>query len=223
MEICTLERPGPFLADPLGVPRRVSVVALDPLLEAGATSALRCCPEVAVVVPGEQADVTVLIVDRVTDEVLDAIRRTRAAVHRPDVVLVATDLAASEVLHAIAAGARGLLRRHEASATSLAHTVLAAAGGDCTVPPDLLADLLEQGIGESGAAPNRPGLAGAVLNERERAVLRLVADGCDTHEIARELCYSTRTVTSVLHDVTHRFRLRNRAHAVAYALRAGLL
>jgi len=54
-------------------------------------------------------------------------------------------------------------------------------------------------------------------------VLRLVADGRETGEIARELCYSTRTVVSVVHDITNRFRLRNRAHAVAYALRAGLL
>jgi DNA-binding CsgD family transcriptional regulator len=30
-------------------------------------------------------------------------------------------------------------------------------------------------------------------------------------------------VTDIIHDVTHRFRLRNRVHAVAYALRAGLL
>jgi DNA-binding CsgD family transcriptional regulator len=30
-------------------------------------------------------------------------------------------------------------------------------------------------------------------------------------------------VTTVVHDITQRFRLRNRAHAVAYALRAGLL
>jgi hypothetical protein len=30
-------------------------------------------------------------------------------------------------------------------------------------------------------------------------------------------------VSTVLHDITNRFRLRNRAHAVAYALRAGLL
>jgi len=54
-------------------------------------------------------------------------------------------------------------------------------------------------------------------------VLRLIADGCDTSEIANRLAYSERTVKNVLHDVTTRLQLRNRSHAVAYALRQGLI
>jgi DNA-binding NarL/FixJ family response regulator len=54
-------------------------------------------------------------------------------------------------------------------------------------------------------------------------VLSMVADGQETDDIARALCYSSRTVTGVVHDITQRYRLRNRAHAVAYALRTGLL
>ena len=42
-------------------------------------------------------------------------------------------------------------------------------------------------------------------------------------EIARELCYSQRTVKNILHDVTTRLQLRNRSHAVAYAVREGLI
>ncbi|MCO1578426.1 response regulator transcription factor [Crossiella sp. SN42] len=203
----------------MGEPVRVSVVALDPMLEAGATGALHSCPDLAVAGPGEPPEVTVVIVDAVADSVLDLVRETRDGPDRPEVVLVATDLAPAEALHAIAAGARGLLRRREASADRLARTVLAAAGGDCTVPPDLLDELLEH---RARPVP-RAGIGGVALNEREREVLRLVADGRETGEIAQQLCYSPRTVVSVVHDITHRFRLRNRAHAVAYALRAGLL
>jgi len=54
-------------------------------------------------------------------------------------------------------------------------------------------------------------------------VLRLVSDGHDTSEIATTLCYSERTVKNVLHDVTTRLNLRNRSHAVAYAMREGLI
>lgn len=61
------------------------------------------------------------------------------------------------------------------------------------------------------------------LDDRERTVLRLVADGHETAEIARELSYSVRTITMIVHDITHRLRLRNRAHAVAFALRQGLI
>ncbi|MFD9356156.1 response regulator transcription factor [Streptomyces sp. NPDC060031] len=209
----------------MGEPVRVSIAALDPVLEAGTRSTLLSNGDVTVILPGEQAEVAVVIVDRVTEQVLDIVRATRSAAHRPEIVLVATDLTPAEAMHAIAAGARGLLRRSEASPDRLARTVLAAAGGDCTVPPGLLDGLLEQGVGvratPADAAPAR--WAGSGLNDRERAVLRLVAEGRETGEIARELSYSPRTVTTVVHDITQRFRLRNRAHAVAYALRAGLL
>jgi DNA-binding NarL/FixJ family response regulator len=62
-----------------------------------------------------------------------------------------------------------------------------------------------------------------VLSERETTVLRLISEGYDTREIADALCYSERTVKNVIHDVTTRLQLRNRAHAVAYAVRHGLI
>ncbi|MFF3754758.1 DNA-binding response regulator [Streptomyces sp. NPDC002018] len=207
----------------MGEPTPVSVVALDPVLEAGARSALHSSPDVALVLSRETAQVTVLMVDQVAHQTMDLVRAIRSEPHRPEVVLVATDLTPAEALHAIAAGARGLLRRREASADRLVRTVLTAAGGDSTVPPDLLDRLLEQGADAGGGTSARPHIAGWGLDDRERAVLRLVADGRETEEIAKELSYSTRTVTTVMRDITQRFRLRNRAHAVAYALRAGLL
>ena len=63
----------------------------------------------------------------------------------------------------------------------------------------------------------------AGFTEREIDVLKLVAEGCDTAEIANRLAYSQRTIKNILHDVTTRFNLRNRAHAIAYALRAGVI
>jgi DNA-binding NarL/FixJ family response regulator len=67
------------------------------------------------------------------------------------------------------------------------------------------------------------GLTFAGLTPRETEVLRLVADGFDTAEIAGRMCYSERTVKNVLHDLTTRLQLRNRSHAVAYAVREGLI
>ncbi|MFI9005976.1 response regulator transcription factor [Actinosynnema sp. NPDC053489] len=194
----------------------VAVVAGDPVLEAGAASALRGHPDLVVVpaADAESARVVVVMADEVGREVLDLARSCRGAV-----VLVVADLTPAQALHAVLAGVRGLLRRRDAGPERLARAVLAAAVGDCTVPPDLLDRL--QGGGDGASAV--PALAGAGLSDRERAVLTLVAEGHETGEIARKLCYSPRTVTTVVHDITHRFRLRNRAHAVAYALRAGLL
>ncbi len=70
-------------------------------------------------------------------------------------------------------------------------------------------------------APRGLNLTG--LSSREADILRLVADGMDTAEIATTLSYSERTVKNVLHDVTSRLQLRNRSHAVAYALKQGMI
>ena len=67
------------------------------------------------------------------------------------------------------------------------------------------------------------GLRFSGLSDREVDVLRLVAEGYDTGEIARRLAFSERTIKSVLHDVTTRLQLRNRAHAVAFAVREGFI
>jgi DNA-binding CsgD family transcriptional regulator len=67
------------------------------------------------------------------------------------------------------------------------------------------------------------GLSLTGMSAREVEILRLVAEGLDTGEIAVKLSYSERTVKNALHDVTTRLQLRNRSHAVAYALKQGLI
>jgi DNA-binding NarL/FixJ family response regulator len=205
---------------------RVTVVASDPLLAAGARSALNGCPDLEVTEPEDDgASVAVAIVEEVDHRTLDVVHAARQRAERPEVVLVAGDLAPAEALHAIAAGAHGLLRRSEADEDRLVRTVFAVVSGDCTVPPDMLEGMLEEAAGDTvaDAGPDGTDKDELGLDERERRVLALLADGKETEEIARELNYSPRTVTTVIHDILHRFRLRNRAHAVAYALKTGLL
>ena len=67
------------------------------------------------------------------------------------------------------------------------------------------------------------GLTGAGLEVREVGVIRLLAEGLDTAEIAKRMNYSERTVKSIIHGVLTQRQLRNRAHAVAFALRAGVV
>ena len=86
------------------------------------------------------------------------------------------------------------------------------------LPPDLLGTLLDQVKRLKQQVPISNG-----LEPREIDVLRLLADGLGTHQIAEKLCYSERTVKNVLHGIMTRLNLRNRAHAVAYAMRAGLV
>lgn len=63
----------------------------------------------------------------------------------------------------------------------------------------------------------------AALQSRDVAVLRLLADGESTAEIADRLAYSESTIKNVIHDLVHNLGARNRAQAVALAIRAGII
>jgi DNA-binding NarL/FixJ family response regulator len=71
------------------------------------------------------------------------------------------------------------------------------------------------------AEPQRQGLAN--LSPRELDVLRLVASGSRNREICQTLVLSESTVETHLRHIYEKTGARNRADAVAYALRQGLV
>ncbi len=210
----------------MSAPIPVVVYARDPISQTGMASALGFRPEVRIVNEEDLTEgvlsVAVVIADEVDDETVRVVRRMQRT-GRARVVLVATRIDDGGLLAAIEAGACGVLRRAEANAERMVAAMRTAAAGDGTVPPDLLGRLLNQ-VGQLQREVLAPrGLSFSGVSDREAQVLSLVADGFDTAQIARQLSYSERTVKNVLHDLTARLQLRNRSHAVAYALRAGII
>jgi DNA-binding NarL/FixJ family response regulator len=202
----------------------VHVHADDPVSRSGVAAQLRARPEVHVVdsEDADSAEVAIVVADDVDEPALRAVRNLRRS-GQARVVVVVTRLDDRALLGAVEAGACGLLRRSEAVPERLAAAIEAADAGDGTVPPDLLGRLLD-GVGRLQRQVLAPrGLTFAGLTEREVQVLRLVADGFDTNEIASRLSYSERTIKNTIHDLTTRLNLRNRTHAVAYAVREGLI
>jgi DNA-binding NarL/FixJ family response regulator len=202
----------------------VLVRATDPILQNGVCMALRTRPEVWLV--GEDADVTetvaLVAADRFDDRTTQLLRAVQAQGFTK-IVLIAGEVAEAEVLTAVESGVCAVARRAEATPDLLVRLVKAAAAGEGALPPDLLGRLLSQVSRLQRHVLEPRGLQLAGISARESEVLRLVASGLSTQEIAEKLCYSQRTVKSILHDVTNRFQLKNRAHAVAYALREGLI
>lgn len=195
---------------------KVFVYAQDAVTQAGLSWQLRLHSGLEVLDPSDidAASVAVVAVDVLDETALPVIRATqRNGV--PRVVVVAGSLDEESILASVEAGASGFVRRSESSPERLLEVVKRAERGDGSVPEDLVAGLLQRA---GKATTPKP-----VLDDREVAVLRLVADGLDTAEIAAELAYSERTIKNVLHDVTSRLGLNNRSHAVAYAIRHGLI
>lgn len=199
----------------------VYVDARDPISRAGLIAQLRSRTEVLVADDPARAVVALVVAETVDESTLQTLRRLQRGSCRP--VLVASDFDEKGLAAAVEAGIAGLVRRQDASAERLARAACAAARGEGTVPPDLLGRLLDQ-VGRLQRQVLHPrGLSLTGLSHREIEILRLVAEGDDTAEIAAKLCYSQRTIKNALHDITSRLQLRNRSHAVAYALRQGLI
>jgi DNA-binding NarL/FixJ family response regulator len=203
---------------------RVVVRGGDPVSEAGVASQLRYHHDLEVLPSGAATapDVVVLIADLVNEDTAQTIR-TVVRDESARVVLVAAFVDGSAVLGAVEAGVAAIVRRSEATPDRLVTAIRAASTGDGHLPPDLLGRLLQQ-VGTSQTRPAAPqGLRFGGLTQRELTVLRLIADGYSTREIARRLSYSERTIKNSIHDLVSRFQLRNRAHAVAFAVRQGLI
>jgi len=74
----------------------------------------------------------------------------------------------------------------------------------------------------ASAAPERHSEPPA-LTPRQSAVLGLMAEGDGNAVIARTLNCSEHTVKNVIYELMGRLQARNRAHAVAHAVRGGLI
>jgi DNA-binding NarL/FixJ family response regulator len=201
-----------------------SIYADDPITRAGLAAELRQRAEIELVEPplGGAARVVVFALDELTASALELIRSVRS-MDGAQAVLVLSSLSDDDLLTVVESGACAVVWRWEATATMLAQAVIRAAAGEAALPSDLLARLLKQ-VGRLKHHVLRPQQrTPGGLSDRERRVLRLAAEGRDTDEIAGELAYSKRTVTAVMHDITMRYQLRNRTHAVAFAIREGLI
>jgi len=203
---------------------KVALQAMDPLSHAGLAALLQYRGDVTVLRPAQRNDAEVLVVaaERLTPDVVAALRRTGAEIPAP-IVLIVQEVVEAELMTAVECRVVAILPRAAVTAERLAHSVRAAATGGGVMPPNLVGELIKQveRMQRDVLAPN--GLNASGLTPREIDVLRLMADGFDTNEIAGKLCYSERTVKNVIYGVTHRLKLRNRSHAVAYALRAGMI
>ncbi|WP_408648965.1 helix-turn-helix transcriptional regulator [Streptomyces poriticola] len=214
-------------AVPPGRPGRVTVTvyAPDPILQVGVVQQLRQRPEIDLR-DGDDADgaqVSLVVVDTVDDEASALLNRLRHNSRTRTGLVVGTFESGDALQRAIDSGVAAVLRRAEADQDRLLRLVLAIANGEGVLPGDLLAKLLTHVSSLQRSTLDPRAVSLSTLTAREAEMLRLVSEGLDTAEIARKTSYSERTVKNVLHEVITRLQLRNRAHAVGYALRNGLI
>lgn len=140
---------------------------------------------------------------------IEVARAARRSAPGTAVVIYTGHTETATMQEALDAGARAVVLK-DAPLTELRRALETVASGDIYLDPAVSGALL---LGSR--APR--------LSERERDVLRLLADGFSTEEIAARLFISGHTVRAHADHAKSRLGARTRTHAVAIALRNRLI
>ncbi|WP_191498025.1 response regulator transcription factor [Mycobacterium simulans] len=203
----------------------VALLASDPLTEEGALARFSNYRELDVRSWSAGCEATVLLVlaTTITEKLLSKIDDVQRVIpgNPPKLVVVADEFSAEQVFRMIDLELTGLLDRGQTTFDSIVETIRLSAEGRLRLPERVQRDLVGR-LRSIGTAQPAAGDT-ACLAERAVEVLRLLSDGLSTCEVAMKLNYSERTIKNIVHDVVTRLKLRNRTHAIAYAVRAGII
>lgn len=121
----------------------------------------------------------------------------------------------------LAAGAFGYLLKRSVDAELLAG-IRAVHRGGTFVDPSLAGVLVQDVLAKRGSKPHSKGPV-KILSDREQQVLKLVAQGYSSPEIAKQIFVSVKTVETYRARFADKLGLRTRSEVVRYAIRMGLL
>ncbi len=149
---------------------------------------------------------------------IDGIEATRRLLARfSDLkVIVLSSFGDQYLVEAIEAGAKGYLLK-TATQPDLVCAVVQAANGQTPIDPELTPRLVGR-LAELSRMSPCPGLSG-----RQQEMLRRIAEGVPSKELAGSLSISNATLTRELRHVYDLLGVNSRAHAVAEAFKKGLL
>ncbi|WP_433727892.1 response regulator [Actinoplanes sp. CA-051413] len=211
-------------------PVRVVLADDHPMFRYGLVSAIAGNAEIEIV--GEAAggrELLALVDDAQPDVVItdltmpgmDGAAATRAILARHPTIKVLVLTMHDEnqsLIGALRAGARGYLLKG-ADRTEITRAILAVAAGESVYGTGVAHRISDFFI---GADQDRTATVFPELTDRERQVLKLLAEGRGNHEIARRLALSEKTVRNHVSAILSKLHVSDRAAAVARARDAGL-
>jgi DNA-binding NarL/FixJ family response regulator len=201
----------------------VAVCSADPFIVLGIERLLDADPRFTVVAAerSPEARVAFVVADEVDDDTLTLLSRV-VRFSSAVVVLIVDSLEEDDLAKIVECRVVSVLARSAVTADTL-RAAIDQALAERSPKHDLLTRLMGQ-LERSTAGTLQPkATAPTLVSPRERDLLKLLANGLDTAEIATRLAYSERTIKNIVHGLLRRLELRNRAHAVAYAMRVGAL
>jgi DNA-binding NarL/FixJ family response regulator len=208
--MCTIVQP----------PVRVLIVDDFPVVQEGIAGVLREAEAIEIVgiasdgaealtmAPEARPDVVLLDLNMPGEAGLTVLARMREAVPDARILVMTASEKPEDLSAALAAGAAGYLTKR-AVRTELSDAIMIVHGGGTVVPAGLAAEALRGG-------------PSAGLTDREREVLRLIAQGLTDKEIAAQLFISVRTVQNHLTAIREKTGIARRAGLARWAAENGL-
>lgn len=200
------------LADDHAVVRRSLRLLLDAEEDVSVVAEAADLPAVVRQVHGHVPHVLVLDLQMPNGSSVETIRRLRQQVPRTEIVVVTMEASPLFAQQAIDAGAIGFVLKDRAD-TELPEAVRNAARGNEYISPHV----------DAGLEALRRAVSGDGLSPRETEILRLIALGHTSAEMAAKLHLSRRTVETHRAHIHHKLGMKTRAELVGYALRRNLL
>jgi DNA-binding NarL/FixJ family response regulator len=149
---------------------------------------------------------------------IEATRRLKQCSPRSQVIVLTSYHDDEHIFPAIRAGALSYLLK-DVRLPELAEAVRKAAQGESVMHPHVAARIAQ----ELDTMPATESSQYALLSEREREVLRLIAEGFSNSDIAIRLVISEKTVKSHVSNILSKLHLLDRTQAAVFAWREGLI
>ncbi|HEY5317385.1 MAG TPA: response regulator transcription factor [Solirubrobacteraceae bacterium] len=209
---------------------RVVIADDQPMMRAGFKAVLEATGDIEVVAEAGNGEEAVQAANEHAPDVvlmdirmpgMDGIEATRR-LPRQRVLILTTFGIDQYILEALRAGASGFLLK-DAPTQEVVAAVRAVAAGDAVLSAAVTRQLLDQVARRLPAAVSRRPDELDLLTEREREVLRMLANGLSNAEIAAALVVSEATVKSHVSHLLGKLGLRDRVQAVIYAYETRLI
>ena len=152
---------------------------------------------------------------------VETTRRLSSLAPLSRVVVLTISADDDDVMNAVMAGACGYLLK-DSSIQELIAGIRAASEGESLISPQIAAKVLQRLRAQSKDA-DAAEVIRAELSDRELEVLKLIANGKDNAQIARELFISPKTVKNHISNILMKLQIENRIQAAVYAVRSGIV